>query len=171
MGSPKRQWKHMATWLCELKRTWRHTRLHMSLSQWLSMWQAELFIPSEQGEYISTKTVFKVLRFMSSVISSATHINKGWCACLPTVNQQSAWPHGRACFCALPMLTLVWEKLKLLQIFPSTPSILLFSGPRSHGQIPGTVPLARISPRRLLRIALYVSSHFLKGLSHLSNKQ
>lgn len=121
----------------------------MSLSQWLSMWQAELFIPSEQGEYISTKTVFKVLRFMSSVISSATHINKGWCACLPTVNQQSAWPHGSrvGLFLCSANAYISLRKAKTtsnISLYSIHPA-LLCSGPTTHGHIPGTVPLARIS--------------------------
>lgn len=92
----------------------KHTSLHMSLSQWLFVWQGELFMPPEQREYITMYSAASKFCFLWAALF-LEHIYKQKLVCrqwISSLRDRTGLGSGR--FCVLPMLTLAWEKLKLL---------------------------------------------------------
>lgn len=122
MDTPTRQWNiwlHGSVAPTSKDTLEKHTSLHMSLSQWLFVWQWELFIATKQRVYITIHSTASKFSFLWEALFKRiymyTYIYKQKLVCRQWISSLcDSTGLGPGCFCVLPMLTLAWEKLKLL---------------------------------------------------------
>lgn len=104
MDAPTRQWNiwlHGSVAPKSKDTLEKHTTLHMSLSQWLFMWQRELFTAPEQREYITTHSPASKFCFLWEalfLVDIYVYINKSWCADSESAVSATAQASGRAAF-------------------------------------------------------------------------